>query len=164
MTGQTNDFLTIEDAVKLTGTSESTVRRFVRSLDADQRKKHVRKEGRRVLIAKALLCDAFGVVPGMEDQDAANDLVTFQRQQLQDAVRIQSKLTEQNDRLLTELQKTNDDLKSAWSLIDHLKGEVFKLTTEIKRLEAPKKEDQRLFAVAVVVCAVTILVLLLRLV
>jgi DNA-binding MurR/RpiR family transcriptional regulator len=101
MTGQTNDFLTIEDAVKLTGTSESTVRRFVRSLDADQRQKHVRKEGRRVLIAKALLCDAFGVVPGMEDQDAANDLVSFQRQQLQDAVRIQSKLTEQNDRLLT---------------------------------------------------------------
>lgn len=164
MTSQTNDFLTIEDAIKLTGTSESTIRRFVRSLDPDQRRKHVRKEGRRVLVAKALLCDAFGVVPGIDDHDAAKDVVSFQRQQLQDAVRLQNKLTEQNDRLLTELQKTNDDLKSAWSLIDHLKGEVFKLTTEIKRLEAPKKEDQRLFIVAVAVCALTILLLLWRLV
>lgn len=164
MTGQTNDFLTIEDAIKLTGTSESTIRRFVRSLDADQRRKHVRKEGRRVMVAKALLCDAFGVVPGIDDQDAAKDVVSFQRQQLHDAVRLQNKLTEQNDRLLTELQKTNDDLKSAWSLIDHLKGEVFKLTTEIKRLEAPKKEDQRLFIVAVAFCALTILLLLWRLV
>ena len=110
MNKQKTDFLTIEDAVKLTRTSESTVRRFLRSLPEADRVKVVRKEGKRLYIAKQALQEAFDLLPGIEDQQSA-DLVTYQRQQLQEAAKLTSKLTDQNDRLLNELTKTSEDLK-----------------------------------------------------
>ena len=155
------DFLTIEDAVKLTRTSESTVRRFIRSLPEADRVKVVRKEGKRLYIAKQALQEAFNLLPGIEDQQSA-DLVTYQRQQLQEAAKLTSKLTDQNDRLLNELTKTSEDLKTAWSLIDNLKAEVFRLTSEVKRLEAPEKTDKLQLAV-IAVCVVVIAALLLLL-
>lgn len=160
MNKQKTDFLTIEDAVKLTRTSESTVRRFLRSLSEADRVKVVRKEGKRLYIAKQALQEAFDLLPGIEDQQSA-DLVTYQRQQLQEAAKLTSKLTDQNDRLLNELTKTSEDLKTAWSLIDNLKAEVFRLTGELKRLEAPgskaEKTDRLQLAFIVVLCLLVVL-------
>lgn len=160
MTGQTNDFLTIEEAVQLTRTSESTVRRFVRSLPEESKRKVIRKEGKRLLIAKEALQEAFDLLPGVEDVQSVQ-LVSFQRQQLQEGAKLASRLTDQNERLLTELQKTSEDLKSAWSLIDHLKSEVFRLTAEVKRLEAPSvsKSDSVVYYFAVALCLIVIAVL-----
>lgn len=160
MNSQTNDFLTIEDAIQLTRTSESTVRRFVRRLSDADKNRYVRKEGKRLFIAKAALQDAFDLLPGIEDAKTV-DLVSFQRQALQDASRMTNRLQEQNERLFSEVQKANEDLKTAWSLIDSLKSEVFKLTAEVKRLEAPdNKQDKFLYVSVVVVCFATIAALL----
>ena len=160
MTIQMNDFLTIEEAVKLTNTSESTVRRFIKSLPEDRKRKVIKKEGKRILIAKEALQEGFDLLPGAEDVQSV-ELVNFQRQQLQEGAKLTSRLTDQNERLLTELQKTSEDLKSAWSLIDHLKSEVFRLTAEVKRLEAPStsKADRVVYYFAVALCLIVIAVL-----
>ena len=158
MTSQKNNFLTVEDAVRLTRTSESTIRRFIRSLDSEQRRKYTTKDGRRIMLDQAFVCSAFDIV-----QDGhSDDLVELQRKTIQDVTRVTDHLTQQNDKLLSELQKATDDLKTAWSLIDQLKGEVFRLTSEVKRLEAPKT-NSILFVVAVVLCLVVIAALLFEL-
>lgn len=164
MTSQMKDFLTVEEAVQLTRTSESTIRRFCRSLSEDQRRKAIRKEGKRLFISKSALQEAFDLLPGIEDGKSA-DVVAFQRQQLQESAKLTSRLTDQNERLLTELTKTSEDLKTAWSLIDHLKGEVSRLTADLKRLEAPgagssSKFDRILYVGAIVFCIVAIVALL----
>lgn len=164
MTSQMKDFLTVEEAVQLTRTSESTIRRFCRSLSEEQRRKAIRKEGKRLFISKSALQEAFDLLPGIEDGKSA-DVVAFQRQQLQESAKLTSRLTDQNERLLTELTKTSEDLKTAWSLIDHLKGEVSRLTADLKRLEAPgagssSKFDRFLYVGAIVFCIVAIVALL----
>jgi hypothetical protein len=164
MTSQMKDFLTVEEAVQLTRTSESTIRRFCRSLSEDQRRKAIRKEGKRLFISRSALQEAFDLLPGIEDGKSA-DVVAFQRQQLQESAKLTSRLTDQNERLLTELTKTSEDLKTAWSLIDHLKGEVSRLTADLKRLEAPgagssSKFDRFLYVGAIVFCIVAIVALL----
>ena len=164
MTSQMKDFLTVEEAVQLTRTSESTIRRFCRSLSEEQRRKAIRKEGKRLFISKSALQEAFDLLPGIEDGKSA-DVVAFQRQQLQESAKLTSRLTDQNERLLTELTKTSEDLKTAWSLIDHLKSEVSRLTADLKRLEAPgagssSKFDRFLYVGAIVFCIVAIVALL----
>jgi DNA-binding transcriptional regulator GbsR (MarR family) len=157
---QTEDFLTIDDAVKFTRTSESTVRRFVRSLSDKDKGKYIRREGKRLFIAKTALQDAFDLLPGIEDTKEV-ELVAFQRQALQEASRMTSRLQEQNERLFSEVQKANEDLKTAWSLIDNLKSEVYRLTSEVKRLEAPSGDKDNhlfIFAVALSLLAIAFIV------
>lgn len=156
MTSQKNNFLNIEDAIRLTGTSESTIRRFIRSLDSEQRKKYTFKDGRRIMLDKLFVCSAFGIV-----QDGhSDDLVELQRKTIQDAHRMTDHLSKQNDRLLSELAKASDDLKTAWSLIDQLKNEVFRLTSEVKRLESPKDEGSSFLVYLVgAVCLFAVVVL-----
>jgi hypothetical protein len=110
------------------------------------------------MLDQAFVCSAFDIV-----QDGhSDDLVELQRKMIQDVTRVTDHLTQQNDRLLFELQKATDDLKTAWSLIDQLKGEVFRLTSEVKRLEAPKT-NSILFVVAVFLCLAVIAALLFEL-
>ncbi len=156
------DFLTIEETVKLTKTSESTVRRWIRSLTEEQRKEIIKKEGKRLYILTKALQEPFDLLPGIDDTKGV-DLITFQRQQLQEGAKLTARMTEQNERLFSELTKANDDLKTAWSLIDSLKAEVFRLTSEIKRLESPEAPEGRnsaIYYVAIVLCLVVISVML----
>ena len=156
------DFLSIEETVKLTKTSESTVRRWIRSLTEEQRKEIIKKEGKRLYILTKALQEPFDLLPGIDDTKGV-DLITFQRQQLQEGAKLTAKMTEQNERLFSELTKANDDLKTAWSLIDSLKAEVFRLTSEIKRLESPEVpegQNSAIHYVAIVLCLVVISVML----
>ena len=55
------DFVTIQQAVKITGTSDSTVRRWLRQLPIQDGQKYVRREGQKVVISRSFLIQSFGV-------------------------------------------------------------------------------------------------------
>lgn len=152
------DFVTIEDAIRLTGTSDSTIRRFLRSLDHADKMQHTRKTGKKVLVRKVFLLKRFGVPEDfLQAKEAGqdNDLINFQRHQLQDASKQIGRLTDQNDVLLQQLQKSQEDLKASWSIISGLKDQLLQLSTELKSLKAPEgpadRSDRLLYIGAIVI-------------
>ncbi len=131
-------FVTIQEAVKLTGTSDSTVRRWLRQLNS-QDQKHVRRSGQRLFIDQSFLEKAFKVEDGAElaeyipqRQEASADLQhLLQRQQ------------DNIDRLLEENSRKDADLKDAWTMIQRLKEEALSLAYQVKALQAGNNKEEK---------------------
>lgn len=181
MTERTNnymtDFIDIETAIKLTKTSDSTIRRFLRNMKQEDKDKYLTREGKKVVIERKYLLRSFDVnedfVP--EDRPAASgktakpasvpfDLVEFQRQQLTEKDKQIGKLQDHNDRLLSDLKEKDQDLKASWSMISNLQEETKQLTASVKALKqaeqvedkAASKYNTLLFVLVVVIAFIAI--------
>lgn len=141
------DFIDIETAVKLTKTSDSTLRRFLRDLKKDDRQKYVSRQGRKVVIERQFVLRSFDISEDFipEEKHAGKvakipfDVVEFQRQQLTEKDRQIRQLQDHNDRLLSDLKDKDHDLKASWSKISALQDENKLLTADVKAL---KQADQ----------------------
>lgn len=136
------DFIDIEEAIQMTGSSDSTVRRWLRQLTDDQRERYVRKDGRKLVIDKSFLQRSFHLTEEQLPGQAPTDLVKFQQQQLEQKDKQIERLQDQNDKLLTDLQRKDEDLKSSWSLIRSLQDENSQLTGSVKALQAAEYKEE----------------------
>ena len=151
------DFVTIQQAVKITGTSDSTVRRWLRQLPIQDVQKHVRREGQKVVIDRSFLGQSFGV-----DQVEVTEGLPDKAPKQLDLQNILSRQQDQIDRLLEDTARKDQELKDAWSVITQLKQDAVRLAYELKALQSGQTgEDKgaRLQALAVIALAVVIVAL-----
>ena len=151
------DFVTIQQAVKITGTSDSTVRRWLRQLPIQDGQKYVRREGQKVVISRSFLIQSFGV-DQVEVFDALPDIPPHQI----DFQNILSRQQDQIDRLLEDNARKDQELKDAWSVITQIKQDAVRLAYELKALQsgqAVEDKGARLQALAVIALAVVIVAL-----
>ena len=152
------DFVTIQQAVRITGTSDSTIRRWLRQLPIQDVQRHVRREGQKVVISRSFLNQSFAV-DQVEVFDALPDTtnqINFQN--------LLSRQNDQIDRLLEDNARKDQELKDAWSVIAQIKQEAVRLAYELKALQSgqagePKSDRfQTLTAIVLLVVIVALVV------
>lgn len=156
------DFVDIEEAIRLTDTSDSTVRRWLRQLTAEQKDRYIRKDGRKLVIDRSFLSREFHLIDDQLPGSVPTDLVKFQQQQLEQKDKQIERLQDQNDKLLVDLQRKDEDLKSSWSLIRSLQDENSDLKSNVKALQAAEyKEEsvQRKYSVFIYVLLALVVVI-----
>lgn len=152
------DFIDIDTAVRLTKTSDSTIRRWLRTLPTAERQKYVSSQGKKLVISKAFLQKSFQVeaVASGKPQEVAAPVQAFsileiQKQQLAEKDKQISRLQDLNDRLLADLKVKDDDVKAAWS-------KVLSLQDENKLLAAGQQDRQQPGSIAVVLLVVCVII------
>ena len=131
-------FVTIQEAVKITKTSESTVRRWLRQLNS-QEQKNVRRSGRQIFIERSFLLNSFQV----EQVETLSEYTPEAYTQSADLSKLMQRQQDTIDKLLQDNARKDDDLKNAWSLITKLKEEAKQLTHQIKTLSQPDHSNDR---------------------
>lgn len=131
-------FVTIQEAVKITKTSESTVRRWLRQLNS-QEQKNVRRSGRQIFIERSFLLNSFQV----EQVETLSEYTPEAYTQSADLSKLLQRQQDTIDKLLQENARKDDDLKNAWSLITKLKEEATQLAIQVKALSQPDYSNDR---------------------
>jgi hypothetical protein len=131
-------YIDIPSAVSLSGTSESSVRRWLRGLSEADREKYVRKEGKRVTVEKSFLLRSFQVHDFSRQAEVQEDstLASFALRQLAEKDRQIRHLEAQTDSLLSDLREKDNSLKAAWGKITALTDENKLLASQVKSLSA----------------------------
>lgn len=148
------DFIDIDTAVRLSKTSDSTIRRWLRTLPAAERQKYVSRQGKKLVISKAFIQKSFQVeaVVSGKQQEVAAPVQSFNvQQQLAEKDKQISRLQDLNDRLLADLKVKDDDLKVAWS-------KVLSLQDENKLLAAGQHDRQQPASIAVFLLVVCVII------
>lgn len=147
-------FVTIQEAVKITKTSESTVRRWLRQLNS-QEQKNVRRSGRQIFIERSFLLNSFQV----EQVETLSEYTPEAYTQSADLSKLLQRQQDTIDKLLQENARKDDDLKNAWSLITKLKEEATQLAIQVKALSQPDYSNDRndLFIKIAVIILIVIL-------
>lgn len=152
-------FVTIQEAVQLTRTSDSTVRRWLRQLNS-QDQKHIRRTGQRLFIERSFLERAFRIEDGLE----VVEYIPGRQEGSADLQQLLQRQQDNIDRLLEENSKKDADLKDAWSMITTLKEEALQLAFQVKALQVAKPEVeqpdqlQRFAVIALVIIAAALTV------
>ena len=131
-------FVTIQEAVRITKTSESTVRRWLRQLNVHEQK-NVRRSGRQIFIERSFLLNSFQV----EQVETLSEYTPEAYTQSADLSKLLQRQQDTIDKLLQDNARKDDDLKNAWSLITKLKEEAKQLTHQIKTLSQPDHSNDR---------------------
>jgi DNA-binding transcriptional MerR regulator len=150
------DFVTIQQAVRITGTSDSTIRRWLRQLPIQDVQRHVRRDGQKVVISRSFLNQSFAV-DQVEVFDALPD--THQHINFQNLL---SRQNDQIDRLLEDNARKDQELKDAWSVITQIKQEAVRLAYELKALQsgqAVEDKSARIQTLTAIVLLVVIIAL-----
>lgn len=155
--------MTIQEAIQLTGTSDSTVRRWLRQLNS-QDQKHIRRSGQRLFIERSFLERAFRIEDGLE----VVEYIPGRQSGSADLQQLLQRQQDNIDRLLEENSKKDADLKDAWSMIAQLKAEAFQLAFQVKALQAAKQEEEKpdhlqrfaVIAILIVIAALTVWLIL----
>lgn len=151
-------FVTIQEAVQLTRTSDSTVRRWLRQLNS-QDQKHIKRTGQRLFIERSFLERAFRIEDGLE----VVEYIPGRQEGSADLQQLLQRQQDNIDRLLEENSKKDADLKDAWSMITKLKEEALQLAFQVKALQGAKPEEQpdqlqRFAVIALVIIAAALTV------
>lgn len=125
------EYLTIQEAIRTTGTSDSTVRRWLKSLDTQSYKVNVKSEGRRLFIKRSFLIQSFKAL-NVEEVE-----LTGSRKQGPDLQQLLNRQADQIDQLISENVRKDDEIKTAWNIILNLERETARLSGELKRLSSP---------------------------
>lgn len=120
-------YIDLSEAVQMTGKSDATLRRMLRQLSDDDRQKYVLKEGKKILIDKSFLMNVKPVEVAQHDSNSSGQVFDLFRQQLNEKDKQIRSLTDQNDRLLSDIRQKDADLKTTWSLLQQHQAELRQL-------------------------------------
>lgn len=154
-----NKQITVQDAVRLSKTSDSTVRRWLRGLDSQTFRKYVTKDNGRIFIDRAFFIQSFHL-----DNVPAVDVDTVDGSHGRPAVNVDSIIEHQArqiDSLLDTVARKDSELLNMWGMVVQLQNELKRLQAGPDAPDGSSSERGQLWAVwALVVVAGALLIYL----
>lgn len=128
---QVSKKISIQQARQIANISDSTVRRWLKSLTEKEQSLHIYKQGRKILIDYSFFIQSFEVEQQKDKQVQNTGGVNVQQ--------IINNQANQIEKLLEENRQKDTDLKNSFTLILSLRDRIENLTGELKRLETSKE-------------------------
>jgi hypothetical protein len=126
-------YLTIQEAVKLTQRSDSTIRRWLSHLNSHEQK-YIRRDQKRLFIEQSFLMRSFGLSDDLIVTAEVSDYTPDRHHHQPDIASLLQRQQDNIDRLLEDNIKKDAELKDAWSIITKLKEETLQLSYQLKAL------------------------------
>ena len=154
-------YISIQRAKELANISDSTVRRWLKSLTEKEKNLHTYTQGRKILIEYSFFVQAFQIEQAKERTQLQQPGVNVQQ--------IINNQATQIEKLLEENSRKDSELKNAFSLILSLRDKIDNLNGQIKQLETVKSgklEDgermQQIYIGVLVLCLVVLVIWFIR--